>query len=436
MMHIRLLWMALGLALPVAAWAQESDESDAAEPAEEAGDDDDSADAEEAEPDDARTVALEVSQAALAAENAALKAQLDAISSRLGKLDAELHPPKPKIKVPRLDLSFGGSVTSDFRVRVQDKSAGAWYDPQDIPVGISRLENIAKFKTDARLGRFRAYIELDFVLSGHDPRNPAAAYGPSGLGDLYDQTAMVNARFEAHAAYIEATDLLVKGLDVRIGQQLVQWGVGDQFNPTNTLNANDVEDPLLFGTQQANLMARVDYTLMNAVTFSGVLVPIHRAAMTPSTGGAALAATDRLPYVSDELRWRIHASNALATKTGTPVIVAPPRIEKPTITPDNMAVSFRVAATLGLQDLAASYYYGRTDFPQAKLVVNTIVDGDICSGDPTPPRPRPLDEDGNPIVGEDEECFGGLPGAGRLLPQPEHRPHLQARGRPGSNARR
>ena len=60
--------------------------------------------------------------------------------------------------------------------------------------------------------------------------------------------------------YIEARDLFVKGLDFRIGQQLVQWGVGDQFNPTNTLNANDVEDPLLFGEQQANLMALLEYT--------------------------------------------------------------------------------------------------------------------------------------------------------------------------------
>ena len=38
-------------------------------------------------------------------------------------------------------------------------------------------------------------------------------------------------------------DAGVSGLDLKVGHQVVQWGVGDQFNPTNTLNAENLEDP-------------------------------------------------------------------------------------------------------------------------------------------------------------------------------------------------
>ena len=38
--------------------------------------------------------------------------------------------------------------------------------------------------------------------------------------------------------------------------QVVQWGTADMFNPTNNLNAPDLEDPLMFGESVANEMVR------------------------------------------------------------------------------------------------------------------------------------------------------------------------------------
>ena len=115
-------------------------------------------------------------------------------------------------------------------------------------------------------------------------------------------------RIEAHAMYIEARDSLSKVLDFRIGQQLVQWGVGDQFNPTNTLNANDVEDPLLFGEQQANLMAPLN-TRQEAVTGPSLGVPFPYIGPRLSHNPAYLALADvaRLPFTDETRRYRVHS---------------------------------------------------------------------------------------------------------------------------------
>jgi TRAP-type C4-dicarboxylate transport system permease large subunit len=61
-----------------------------------------------------------------------------------------------------------------------------------------------------------------------------------------------------------------------VGRQIVHWGTADAFNPTNNLNPNDVEDPLLLGEQRANLMVRLDYNFWDQWTLSGVLVPIFK----------------------------------------------------------------------------------------------------------------------------------------------------------------
>ena len=82
---------------------------------------------------------------------------------------------------------------------------------------------------------------------------------------------------------------------------VVQWGVGDQFNPTNTLNAENLEDPTKFGEQLPNTMIRADYALSHMWTVSGVFVPIFRPAALPESAASTRQRSTRLPLSTTRL---------------------------------------------------------------------------------------------------------------------------------------
>ncbi|MCP4873088.1 MAG: hypothetical protein GY898_30720 [Proteobacteria bacterium] len=373
-----LLLSLLLLLLPTAAYAQEGDDDDSAE-----GDDDDSAAEEDLGPPE-------------------WEGHIDALESELEALKRSLEPPpKPRARrpLPKLKLDVGGRISSDIRFRVKEVAIGDWYDRRTLPVGFDRNENIAKLKIAAEISRFRGVVEMDFVLTGF----PQA----DDLPGLSDRGQLQPLRIETHAAYIHARDLLFKGLDVRLGQQLVQWGVGDQFNPTNLLNADDLEDTLLFGEQQANLMARIDWTPLPSKapnwTFSFVAVPIFRPALVPPSGELAIAATDRLPWAEEELRWRVHSEQEFAKQAGLPTIVGNVLVDTPAVNLRNVQLAARMAATVLNQDLAISFYRGFDDFPvplqNYSAVDNTYA---ACENDP----PFPEIRDGEPD--EDEDCIDGV----------------------------
>jgi len=323
-----------------------------------------------------------------------LAARIAALEARLQEQE-ELLPPR-RSAGPRLSVDLGGRIQSDLRFRVQEKSVGAWYNELSLPIGISRAESLIKAKATASFGKFRGVVDMDFVLL-HEPNVP------DGLQALADRETINPYRFEAHALYVQASDLIVRGLDLRIGQQLVLWGVGDQFNPTNNLNADDLEDPLLFGEQQANLMLRVDYSPWPLWTFSGVLVPLFKPAMLPSSSALGLAAIDRLPFTDPDFRYKVHSEAALSEELlGLPTVVSSVTPELPPAHPENMQFMFRVAGVVGMQDLAISYYRGRSDFPQPHMNVSTVDPTPACEFDPPAPYLRTEE------VGEDEECIDGL----------------------------
>ena len=275
----------------------------------------------------------------------------------------------------QLELSFGGKVQTDLRFRVEEKSVGDHYQRLTLPVGVSRNENILKLKLNATYDNFAGVAEVDFVVIGtSNELGGLEALSLRGEVDPY--------RLEAHALYLEAVDLGVEGLDLRIGQQLVQWGKGDQFNPTNNLNANDVEDPLLFGEQLANLMVKVDYTFGTDWTISGVLVPIFKPALLPTSAPLGTAAVDRMPFTDANFRHRVHAEKAFANYSfNMPTIVSSATPMLPETSPQNMQFAFRVAGVLLDQDIALSYYNGRSDVPQPFLNVSRQELGTICNPD-------------------------------------------------------
>ncbi len=275
-----------------------------------------------------------------------------------------------------LKLDWSARIQTDLRFRVEDKSIGDFYNKLELPAGVERNQNTFGIQLKSSFGRFKGVAAVDFVLNGVTGKL-------SGLGDLSTYEKIQPYRFEPQSIYIEGKDLIVKGLDLRVGHQIVSWGVADQFNPTNNLNADDLRDPLLFGRQQANFMVKLDYWVTDKVSLSGVLVPIFKPALLPYSAALGVGAVDRLPFNSAALRQRIAAETATSagSQIGFPTVVSSATPVIPEARPENMAFAFRIAGTIADQDVSLSYYNGRTDFPQPFLNHTKQTPGFSCDPD-------------------------------------------------------
>ena len=273
------------------------------------------------------------------------------------------------------DVDASGSISSDFRMRLSDLPAGPWYAPVGKSAGISRSETILQGRVTTKGTDLVAVADAGIVVNGlgHD----IDAVSHLSLREKVDPVTV-----EMNELYIEVWNVLLDGLDLRVGHQLVQWGVADQFNPTNNLNADDFEDSLQFGKQLPNTMIRADYALGAMWTASAVLVPIFRPAMLPNTSGIGLAALDRLPMVEEQVRWQIQTERLFSENNlGYPTVVTKADPRMPARSAENMQWMFRVGGSVGMQDVSASYYNGRSDIPQASRNYTSLVDGEICHPD-------------------------------------------------------
>ncbi|MBI5480155.1 MAG: hypothetical protein HY906_14915 [Deltaproteobacteria bacterium] len=283
-----------------------------------------------------------------------------------------------------VELDFSGKIQTDLRLRPASIDVGPYYHQLGIGSGVALNQNLLRAKVVAKEGPFTGVADLEFVWLGYSREIESVT-------DL-SRADKVNPYFlRVKGLFVEAKDLAVKGLDLKIGQQVVAWGAGDQFNPTNNLNSNDLYDPLLFGELVPNLMARVDYAFKGKWTLAGVLVPIFRPAILPGWGSIAMAFPDRVPLVDDGLRRRLQVEQAAiagpladalaqiggtAPRYGTVVAGATPVL--PDTSFKNLQGSVRLAGVIKEQDIALSYYAGRTDMPHPYLNVSRQVPGRIC----------------------------------------------------------
>jgi hypothetical protein len=92
-----------------------------------------------------------------------------------------------------------------------------------------------KIRGGAKMGKYGMKADVDFAVRAY----PTA----KKLEDLSTYNMVTPFRFEIHDLYLYGRDVFgAKGLDLRIGQQKAMFGAGDQFNPTNTINANDANN--------------------------------------------------------------------------------------------------------------------------------------------------------------------------------------------------
>ena len=272
-----------------------------------------------------------------------------------------------------LRFEYSGYLQSDIRYRPTTVSVGTWHTPLTVDAGFNRNQNLLKNRLQIRGDGARLVMDTDFVLMGFsDQLDSTWALARRERNDPF--------RFEAHDLYMELWDFIVPGMDLRVGQQKIQWGVGDQFNPTNNLNSDDYEDPLLFGDQLGNMMVRLDYAPHPSVSLSAVAVPVFKPALLPDTGHIALGLTDRVPVDEGELRRKLVAEAALVNEAlNIPTVVDSVTARLPDNTLDNMQWSLRAAFILGMHDVALSWYDGRFDFPVAVGNHTRYAEGAECN---------------------------------------------------------
>lgn len=253
-------------------------------------------------------------------------------------------------------IEHGGRIQTNNYFRVSPESIGSFYDLHELKPGVDRNENFLQLKLKASTERYAGVADFDLRWLGFSE-------DVSTIGDLARRDKVSPTDYRVRSLYLQASDLFIDGLDLRLGQQVIAWGVGDQFNPTNTLNAPDLEDPLLFGALEGNVMAKAEYTVPDVLSFAGVLVPVFKPALLPHWAPIALAEVDRLPHFDPTLRRRIIAEEAVSTSAGYPTVVRDTIISMPEPSLRNMQFEFRIATTIAQQDLALSYYKGFSPFP-------------------------------------------------------------------------
>ncbi len=266
----------------------------------------------------------------------------------------------------------------DTRVRV---ISSAYYDIHKVEKrGFSRQENRLEFAFTYSPDRHLQIVgDVQPVFFG-------LAQTPE-LDDLATQRLLTPFHVESDAAYIAINDLL-PGLDIKVGRQIVVWGTADRFNPTNNINADDLEDRPLFTEPIANQMVVVDYApLQDKLWFQGVYVPMFFPALLPPSAAAALKDPQTpVPFASPRDEAKIgNLQNLLDIQPGlVPSVVGHVRQPSRRFTSGQSAV--KIGTTLGEVDLSLSYYNGRHDIPTPVDVqssrkdpqVGEVTDAECC----------------------------------------------------------
>lgn len=275
----------------------------------------------------------------------------------------------PGVARAQLEVDYSISVLNDTRFDVgrlwevspdTSDDVGSRVDRTGDPE-FSRNETSVQLKVSAApVERVRFVADLELIWRNMSDRQ-------LGLAELTDRAAMDPWRLECDAAYVDLLDI-APGLDIRIGRQIVHWGSADMFNPTDNINPDDLEDPVMFGENIANEMLRIDYTYMpdregwlGDVTFSLIWVPIFRPSQLPRSATLPLAdSSEEIPVLEPDVREQINSMRSTFS-----YLIDDPEVfaETPRFSLENSQLGLRVQARMGETDFALSYYRGFDDIP-------------------------------------------------------------------------
>lgn len=261
---------------------------------------------------------------------------------------------------------FGGKLRARFRILSSVYGDVDRANPRKLSRNENRIEVYLAYTPNKHV---QVVLDAEPVLMGVSMAQE--------LNDLSSQAMMQRFHMESDAAYVALTDL-VKGLDVKLGRQIVVWGTGDKFNPTNNINPDDLEDRPLFTEPIANQMAVVDYSpIEDKLFFQAVYVPLFFPALLPPSAAVGL----KDPFT--EAPFANPTEQAKLTYLQETYLPANPRfvpfvvgnVVQPENAFKNGQFAFKVGSNLGPVDFSASYYYGRHDIPLPQSATTTMLQG-------------------------------------------------------------
>lgn len=298
------------------------------------------------------------------------------------------------------DIDYVGYVESDLRLSLPGKTP----PPGEDELRFLRSDNTARITTRIRSGKVRAFADVALIYRG--------LFDDLGLEDIETRGELDPFDIESDALYLQVSDFLVDGMEVKLGRQIIQWGTADKFNPTSVLNPLDLEDPIKFGDRVPNEMLVLSYTApwysesddgfiwFDELTFTGVVVPIFRPHQLPRSAQSVFTDPDLFVQFVDSptLRDFVDLQNLFIERGGTFSYDAD--VEAPSPALENVQYAGKIGATIAGVDLSAMYYRGFSDIAQARSVnaelsriAVTGVDDFVLCG----PDPDPYDDAGPPI---------------------------------------
>lgn len=225
-----------------------------------------------------------------------------------------------------------GSLRTDHRMLLKQDQEWAWNE--------NRL--------DLSVARRTSGIHV-FANSWIRHLGPSMAHSSA---ELTDKDLVYPLQIDIREAYAEIYDFLLPGLDLKIGRQHIAWGTADRFNPTNTLNAYDLEDVLDMGRLNASDALSMHWHLGHTWSLQVIAIPLFRPANMPVgyfsslfQEAAGLPGNFQINEYSDELL--LPANN--------------PR--------ESGSTGVRLRGFALNADFSISYTYNRNSLPLAKQVI-------------------------------------------------------------------
>ncbi len=174
----------------------------------------------------------------------------------------------------------------------------------------------------------------------------------TSTNQLFNKDLTSPYNLEIREAYAQVYGFIFKDLDITVGRQRIAWGTADRLNPTDNINAYDLEDIWDFGRHHGSDGIRLDYYPGN-FKIEGVYVPFFRPATLPMGDwteafmpAIEVSAPVQVAFLGDTL---IMPANDLK---------------------EGASYALKVAGFLAGFDFSVSYLYGRDGLPMVSK--NTV----------------------------------------------------------------
>ncbi len=258
----------------------------------------------------------------------------------------ETEPPK---------LTLNGYIQTDDRLKFEGAKLNFQEYRLDLKLEYKPFER-ARFFADVWLRSFK-YPEL------------------STISDLSDKKKLLNFDADLREAYFDIYGLFTKNLDIRIGRQRIAWGTADKFNPTDNLNAYDMEDLWDFGRHLGSNAIKLTY-YTKSFTFTGVVIPWFTPSVLPNGEWTPAFMPNAL------VPGLIYDSSTIPGLT-IPVYLTKGNVSDTLAMPQRdlkhySSFGLKVKKTFGNWDVSLSYIYGRDALPlpvqmNTNLVLDTLI---------------------------------------------------------------